>query len=111
MYQFIGPRKYYDALNFYYIISYPGVYEYSGRSRYRTPESLNIVAGVGDTILYSTCIELWKIQNEECLAVYGCFLVLRLRVSTQKNTVTTTSSLLLEFIWYEGPEQKVFYLF
>ena len=49
--------------------------------------------------------------GKEHLAVYGCFLVLQLRVSTQKIPLQQTSCILLELIWYEGPEQKVFYLF
>ena len=35
---------------------------------------------------------IFAFLSNERLAVYGCFLVLRLRVSTQKNTVTKTSS-------------------
>ena len=37
--------------------------------------------------------------------------VLRATCFYTKNTVTTTSSILLELIWYEGQDQKVFYLF
>ena len=53
---------------------------------------------------------IFEFLGNERLAVYGRFLVLWLRVSTQKNTVTTTSSLLLDFIQYEGRRFRISHL-
>ena len=49
--------------------------------------------------------------GNERLAMNGCFLVLLLRVSTQKIPLQRTSSTLLELIRYDGLKRKVVYLF
>ena len=45
---------------------------------------------------------IFAFLSNERLAVYGCFLVLRLRVSTQNTVTITRSSTLLDFIRYKG---------
>ena len=49
----------------------------------------------------SQVIILASLGNER-LAVYGCFLVLRLHISTQKYRYDHNILTLLDFIWYEG---------
>ena len=45
---------------------------------------------------------IYTFLGNERLAVYGRLLVLVRRVSTQNTVTITTSSTLLDFIWYDG---------